>query len=295
MTGERPAWAEEGRTWPHRQASRFVEAAGLTWHVQQAGQGPHLLLVHGTGAATHSWRRLLPHLVASFTVTAPDLPGHGFTDPLPPGRATLPGMAAALAALVRTLDAAPALAIGHSAGAAIVARLSLDERIAPRAIVAINGALLPFGGLAGQLFSPLAKLLVLNPFLPRLFAWGASGGTAVERLIRDTGSTIDAEGLAFYQRLLERPSHVAGALHMMANWDLDALARDLPRLATPLVLVVGSADRAISPEQSRRVRTLLPSAVIETIRGAGHLVHEERPDEVAEIVARVAERLGITC
>ena len=36
--------------------SRFVEAAGLRWHVQILGNGPTLLLVHGTGASTHSWR-----------------------------------------------------------------------------------------------------------------------------------------------------------------------------------------------------------------------------------------------
>ena len=73
------SWERDGRDWPNREASRFVEAGGLRWHVQQMGRGPVLLLLHGTGASTHSWRALLPLLAKSFTVVAPDLPGHGFT------------------------------------------------------------------------------------------------------------------------------------------------------------------------------------------------------------------------
>ncbi len=48
-TDDRPAFARAGRDWPNREASRFVTAGGLTWHVQEAGEGPVLLLVHGTG------------------------------------------------------------------------------------------------------------------------------------------------------------------------------------------------------------------------------------------------------
>ena len=130
-------------------------------------QGPALLLLHGTGAATHSWRGLLPLLAQHFSVVAPDLPGHGFTQSPPPHRLSLPGMAADLGALLRKLDVKPEIVVGHSAGAAILARMCLDGRIAPRLLVSLNGAFMPFGGVANHLFSPLAKLLVMNPLVPR--------------------------------------------------------------------------------------------------------------------------------
>ena len=85
-------WQRDGGDWPNREASRFVRAAGLLWHVQVMGQGPVLLLLHGTGAATHSWRAMLPLLARHFTVVAPDLPGHGFTDAPATARLSLPGM-----------------------------------------------------------------------------------------------------------------------------------------------------------------------------------------------------------
>ena len=60
-------WSRDGADWPNRDASIFVEAAGIRWHVQRMGEGPPLLLIHGTGAATHSWRGLLPLLAQHFS------------------------------------------------------------------------------------------------------------------------------------------------------------------------------------------------------------------------------------
>jgi magnesium chelatase accessory protein len=283
-------WERDGKGWPNREASRFVRAAGIRWQVQSWGRGPTLLLVHGTGAATHSWRDLAPLLARRFTLVAPDLPGHGFTPALPRSL-SLPAMAGALAELLGVLELSPALAVGHSAGAAILIRMSLDGRLAPKGIVSLNGALVPFRGGLSELFSPLAKLLFVNPLVPRLFAWGA-GEAAVARMIRDTGSTLDPEGIALYARLVRNPAHIAGALGMMADWDLKPLVRDLPRLSPPLLLVVGTKDRAIPPDDALAIRERLPSAEIVRLKGLGHLAHEERPAEVAEIVERFARATG---
>ena len=73
-------WTVDGADWPNRDASRFVEAGGLRWHVQVMGTGPVALLVHGMGASSHSWRDVAPLLASRFTVIIPDLPGHAFTD-----------------------------------------------------------------------------------------------------------------------------------------------------------------------------------------------------------------------
>ncbi|MGU3540596.1 alpha/beta fold hydrolase BchO [Methylobacterium sp. A54F] len=291
---DRPDWDREGRDWPNRAASRFVSAGGLRWHLQEMGDpaAPVLLLVHGTGAATHSWRALMPVLAARFRVVAPDLPGHGFTDPLPDRRLSLPGMAEALSALLTTLGANPSVAIGHSAGAAILARLCLDGGIAPGLLVALNGALKPFPGMAGILFPGMARMLFLNPVTPRIFAWSADRA-AVERLIRGTGSTLDGAGLDLYGRLFRCPGHVAGALGMMANWNLDALDRDLGRLGIRTLLVVGLSDKAISPDVSFALRKRLPDARVEALRNVGHLAHEEAPERVAGLVIAEAESAGI--
>lgn len=279
--------------WPHREASRIVRAAGLDWHVQVAGAGPVLLLVHGTGAATHSWRGMLPLLARHFTVVAPDLPGHGWTQAPAAARQSLPGMAASLGALLTMMNLRPAAAVGHSAGAAILARMALDGMPSLRALVSLNGAFVPLQGAAGQMFSPLARLLVGLPGLPQLFARRARDPAVVRRLLDATGSALDAEGVRLYGEVVRRPGHAAAALAMMAHWDLRPLLADLPRLRVPLLLVAGTGDRTVPPSQSATVRDLVPGAVLASLPGLGHLAHEERPAEVAALVEDFARRQGI--
>jgi magnesium chelatase accessory protein len=278
----------DGEDWPNREASRFVSAAGLTWHVQVMGSGPVVLLVHGTGASSHSYGELAQILSKAFTVVVPDLPGHGFTELPPASRLSLPAMASDVGALLTVLKLRPVIAVGHSAGAAILIEMCLDGLIAPDVVLSLNGALLPFESVAGQFFSPLAKLLALNPFVPRLLSWRASNPAAVDRLIRNTGSHLEPESVGYYARLFRSESHVAAALGMMSKWDLVAFEKRLGALKTPLVLVVGSQDRAISPDDAFKVRGRLAKAEVVVLRGLGHLAHEERPEEIAEIVAHRA-------
>lgn len=285
---DRPAWDRDGRDWPNREHSRFVSAGGLRWHVQIAGSGQDLLLIHGTAAATHSWRDVLPILATRYRVIAPDMPGHGFTDLPPTSRLSLPGMAQALAALLRTLEAQPVVAVGHSAGAAVALRLALDEKIVPRAIVSLNGALLPLGERHAAFFTKAARMLAGLPFVPALFAWRASNRAVAERLLADTGSRLDARGVDLYARLFRHASHVSAALGMMANWDLLPLLRDLPRLKPQLVLAVAQNDRTVPPAQANRTHARLPAARIVTLPALGHLAHEENPKLVADLILEAA-------
>ncbi len=283
MTGAL-SWARDGRDWPHRAASRFVQAGGLSWHVQEMGQGPTLLLLHGTGASTHSWRDLLPLLARDFHVVAPDLPGHGFTEAPERDRLSLPAMARGLTALLGKLGVEPEGIVGHSAGAAIAMQMVLTGAVAPSCLISLNGALLPFKGVASQLFPSVARLLVLNPLVPRLFAWRAGSTEAVTQLLEGMGSRLDARGQDLYQRLFSNRVHVASTLGMMANWDLEALGRSFGRLDLPVLLVVGAGDRAVPPGDAREVARRLPDARIETLPGAGHLIHEEKPGDIATLI-----------
>ena len=256
------------------------------------GTGPDVLMVHGTGASTHSWEGLAPLLAQRFRLVAPDLPGHGFTQAKRTPDLSLPGMARALAALLGVLEFSPKMVIGHSAGAAILARLCLDGTISPKLFVSLNGAFLPFAGLGRFLFPSMAKLLFLNPLAPRLFAWSADKA-AVANLLKGTGSKIGPRGVDLYARLLHNPGHVAGALGMMANWDLTDLRRDLPRLNAKVLLIVGENDKAVPPRDAGVVAAEIPGAIVETIRRAGHLAHEERPEEVCRIIMRHAAAAGL--
>lgn len=281
-----PIWHRDGRDWPNRDSSQFVEAGGLTWHVQRMGQGPCLLLLHGTAASTHSWRDLAPILAPHFTLIAPDLPGHGFTTSLSQARVSLAGFSEALHALLKQLQVSPDLVLGHSAGAAIALRMALDGKIAPRVIFSLNGALLPLGDEHAAFFTRAARVMVGLPFVSKLCAWRASKQEVAAKLLRDTGSDIGPRGVELYTRLFGYPGHIRAALMMMAQWELRPLLRDLARLTPALFLMVGSRDRAVPPMQARRIQAILPAARIITLEGLGHLAHEEAPQRIADTLMK---------
>ena len=284
---DRLVWERDGCDWPNRFASRFVRAAGLTWHVQKMGHGPVMLLVHGTGASTHSWAAIAPLLARRFTIIAPDLPGHGFTELPQAAGLSLPSMAGALGELLRVLDLSPEIAVGHSAGAAILARMCLDGRIAPSTVISLNGAFMPLRGLPVQLLSGVTRFLVGMPAFARLVARRAADASAVRRLLDGTGSRLGPDQVELYRRLFGTTAHVAGALGMMANWRLDGLARALGQLKPTLVLVAADNDRTIAPADAVQVRKFAPNARVVSLPGFGHLAHEEAPDLVAGLIERM--------
>ncbi|MDP3491848.1 MAG: alpha/beta fold hydrolase [Hyphomonadaceae bacterium] len=278
-------WNVEGRDWPNREASRFVESGGLRWHVQVMGEGPKLVLLHGTGASTHSWRDVAPLLAKSHTVVALDLPGHGFT--AMPARRTdfaLPQVARGVTDLLGTLDVSPAVLIGHSAGAAIAVRMALDGAAPRQGIVGINAALLPFPGPIGPLAPMLARMLFYNPATLGLFAYRAGQRGAIKDLLHGTGSSLDAIGLALYERLFRNRAHLEGTVALMSHWGLNALQRELPKLKTPLTLIVGDKDRAVRPDEALTVQVRVKHARIATAKGYGHLAHEEAPALITDLI-----------
>lgn len=277
-------WSKDGADWPNRQASSFVEAGGLTWHIQRMGSGPQLLLVHGTGASTHSWAGLMPLLATHYSILAMDIPGHGFTSLPDSDRLSLPGMARAIGDLVAHLKFAPDIAVGHSAGAAILARMCLDDMIAPKGLLSINGALLPLSAWSFQFFAPLARLMFVNPVVPRFFTWIAESDKQVRDLIEGTGSKIDERGLKLYGRLFQNTNHVTGALGMMANWDLPSLEKDLPKLKARLHLIASGNDKAIPADDAFRVRDIVAGSKVIFLAERGHLAHEENPLEIVPLV-----------
>lgn len=263
-----------------------VAAAGLRWRLRCEGEGPDLLLLHGTGSSLHAWQACSRLLRPHFRVWSPDLPGHGHSSGWADGRASLPRMAQALADLLDQQACRPQLVAGQSAGAALMMQMVLDGRIRPRGLLAVNGAVLPLQGLAGLVFPPMARWLEHRAWLPRWVARRATEPQALTRLMASTGSRLDGQALANYAALLQSPAHVQGALSMMANWQLDPLVAALPRLSLPVWLAVGSRDGTVPPAQATELARRLPQARVLSLPGLGHLAQEEDPEQVAALLNR---------
>lgn len=261
------------------------QAGGVRWRVQQAGrapgEAPRLLLLHGTGSSGQSWQGCVAGLAAHFSLLIPDLPGHGGTAAFADRQASLPRMATAMGDLLDALAWQPALVAGHSAGAAVMVQMALDDRLPQvRGLLAVNGALRPLPGLLGLVAPVVAKLASRNAWLPAWVSHHAGQPRALTNLIASTGSRLDESAVQHYRELLKQPEHLRGVLDMLANWQLEDLQARLLELRTPLWLAAGLADRTVAPVQSLELARWLPGASFHSLPGLGHLAHEEAPGAV---------------
>jgi len=290
--GAHPSVARVPADWPQRQHSRSLRVGAIDWHVQVAGQGPILLLLHGTGGSAHSWAGLLPTLAAQATVVVPDLPGHGWTTGAQLADLTLPRMSQHLLALLAALQLpAPALVAGHSAGAALALRLALDgPGQAPKVLGFAPSLVAPPEAYTRWLAPWVNPVATAGP-VAGLMARLASPSGLIDLLLGSTGSQLSPAQRAPYKRLFADRAHVRGAVGFMAAADLPALNADCSRLRGPVALVLGARDRWI-PERLLRpvIARHLPHADVQAWPG-GHLVHEEDP---ARATARVLALLNET-
>jgi pimeloyl-ACP methyl ester carboxylesterase len=142
-------------------AERRVELAGIATPVLEGGSGPAVVLLHGPGEFAAKWMCVIPELIRTHRVIAPDLPGHGESQaagaPLTPDRV--------LAWLDELIDAtcpAPPTVVGHVLGGAIAARFAIrrGSRLA-RLVLVDSLGLAPFR--PAPMFGLTLAAFVLRP------------------------------------------------------------------------------------------------------------------------------------
>lgn len=269
--------------WPRRETSRSVRTGAVDWHVQVAGHGPVILLLHGSGGSSHSFAGMLPQLARHGTVVVPDLPGHGFTTGARFDELTLPRLREALASLLQALQLPrPALVAGHSAGAALALRWALDAPRPPHAVLGFAPSLVSPPAYYMQWMAPLVQPFATSAPVTSLLAWGVGPTGMLDWLLDSTGTKLPPAERRLYRTLFANPTHVRGAMSFMAAADLPSLLPGCSRLRCPVAFVLGRDDGWIRERPLRKVLDRhFPGAAVETWPG-GHLLHEEQPERAAE-------------
>ena len=105
---------------------RRLELAGVSSAVLEGGDGPPVVLLHGPGEFAALWARVIPDLIGTHRVVAPDLPGHGATG-LPDGPLDHDRVLTWLGELIERTCASPPAVVGHLLGGAIAARFAYEQ------------------------------------------------------------------------------------------------------------------------------------------------------------------------
>ena len=241
------------------------------------------MFIHGTGSSCHTWSNTVKYLLDEFEVLLVDLPGHGFSNIPAPNQSSLQSVFNGLMELVKIIRFEPDLIVGHSAGAAIAVLLS--EKIKTKdGVICINAAFGEFPGIAGVMFPIFAKIIAVVPFSSDVLAGLSKNKERTEKLIANTGSKITKERVNHYKVLFSKPNHVKGTLKLMAEWDLSEFLNNLKNCNSYVKFLVGNLDKTVPISISKKWSQILPRTSYYEISGAGHLVHEEKPYEVSQII-----------
>ena len=270
--------------WPNRSNSEFIKSDNYNWHIQKFGStGKKLLLIHGTGASSHSWYPLIENLNLECEILCLDLPGHGFTRALARQKKQLMIIVDQISLLLRNIDFYPNIIMGHSAGAAVAYELAKKIKTKPNTI-AINAAFGQFSGLAGVAFPYFAKIASSTTIPARFLSLLASKEEIVRKLLASTGSIIPELQIKCYQYLFSNTEHVDGTLQLMADWDLGYFLDRLPEETAPIHFLVGDKDTTVPPQISKSWDQSMPNSSLTQFNGLGHLLHEESPSTVSTIL-----------
>jgi pimeloyl-ACP methyl ester carboxylesterase len=252
-----------------------LDLAGVSTWLVQGGDGAPIVLLHGQGGFAAHWAQVLPHLVATHRVVAPDLPGLGRSE-VRANQLDPVGVVDWLDALIEQTCTQPPTLVGISLGGALAARFAVEHGDRARQIVLVNsgslGRALPTPGALVALvrysirrnvanFDRLIRYVVVNPDRVRA-EWGDRWATFAEY---DMDRTAQRSVRAADSRLLRRIN-------------LPRIPADqLRKISVPVALIWSRNDRItrfrIAEEASARFGwPLYP------IDDCGHFAIGERPD-----------------
>ncbi|WP_041447229.1 alpha/beta fold hydrolase [Thiocystis violascens] len=280
--------------------SQFLDCNGFRVHYKRAGTGPTLiLLLHGSFLSLRSWRRVMEPLAEQATVVAFDRPVFGLTSrPLPRdgggARYSAEAQSDLVAALIGQLGFERAILIGNSTGGTVALLTALRHPATVQGLVLV-GAMIYSGYATSEVPGPmLAVMKAARPVFSRLMKFMIA--TLYDKALRKfwfRQERFSDEELAAYR-----------ADFMIGPWDQAffelflttrhlGLESRLPTLAVPVLVVTGAYDRAVKPEESRRLAADIPQATLEVIPDCGHLPQEESPEAFIAAVRAFLHRAAI--
>jgi pimeloyl-ACP methyl ester carboxylesterase len=268
-------------------ADRFVRVGDQFVHVEQAGTGEPVVLIHGFGASTYSWRKVMPALAASHRVVAIDLNGFGYTQ-RPTSRASYTREAQGRLVL-GTLDALGidrAHIVGHSYGGGLTLYLASRHPERFRTMVLVDSSAPTYANDRRSRAAALRPLdvlfvrsVVLRPSMVRkgLLRSYYDDSLVTPELVQAYLDRLAVEGVgnAFYG--LTAPAPPGEPV-------------ELEKIEIPSLVIWGAHDELISPETGRRAAARLPHAEFVLFDKSGHLPMEEEPEAFLATVLPFLER-----
>ncbi len=276
---------------------RRIRVGDLDVHVAEAGEGPPVVLLHGSPQHWFEWRRVLPLLAADHHVIAPDLRGCGWTS-APASGYDLETQTRDVLGILDALGLERVTLVTHDYSAFMGWRIAFDHPDRLDALVALGAPhpwFRPSAAMAAQLWRVWFQPVLAMPGLGPLVARGGRQG--VVRYMLDWGRpTFDeAERQTFLAawRSREHARGLSSIYRRLILPGMAALARgpyDGRHLAVPTRIVLAGDDPVIREASAGPWRGTADDLQTSTAERAGHYIANDRPDAVAAAVRELTGR-----
>ena len=269
--------------------SQFVEVDGMQVHYRDRGQGPAVLLLHGSNASLHTWEDWTAQLAATHRVVAVDLPGHGLTGPHPDDRYTTRDTAAFVEAFTDAVGLDRFTLVGNSMGgrSAWAYTLLYPERVEGLVLVAASGY--PATGPPGFVYR-LARVPGFGAVVTRLTPrWLIA--SQLRSAYADPEQVTDERITQYSDLLRHAGNRDATRARLLSDPDDADLRGRLGAIAVPTLVLWGEQDTWVPVAHADRFAEDIPDAEVITYPDLGHLPMEEGPEATVEDLIRFLERL----
>ncbi len=271
--------------------SQFITINDIEVHYKQAGSGePVFILLHGFGASTFSWEKVISPLSAYGTVIAYDRPAFGLTErPLAwegENPYTQESNIKILAGLLDAKGAEQAILIGNSAGGTLATAFTLayPERVA--ALIEVDAAIyqtMPDSAILSWLLQT-PQMDHIGPLIARQL--GSGRGDDFLRNAYHNPALLDAnpEIIEGYRKPLTAENWDRALWEFTRASQPPELADRLNEIRVPTLVITGDDDRIVPTEYSLRLADDIPNAQLVVIENCGHMPQEECPKEFMQAI-----------
>lgn len=250
-----------------------------TLAVRRYGQGVPLVVLHGLFGAGANWHQVAVRLADSFEVLAVDLRNHGASPRMP--KMDYAAMAGDVVQLLDDLGLRDTHVLGHSMGGKVAMTLALRWPQRVRRLIVVDIAPVAYADQFTPLIDAVLRLDLAavvaradaDQQLARAIDSAPVRALLLQNLVRQDG--------AWAWRIDWRA--IAAALPGLLHFEPWSACRQSP---APMLLVQGAESDYVLPEHRTQIDAMFPQASLQTIVGAGHWVHVDRPAELSDAVSR---------
>lgn len=268
--------------------SKFIQVMGMHVHYRDQGEGPVVVLVHGTSSSLHTWNAWTDSLKQNFRVIRMDLPGFGLTGPNPAGDYSMAGYDHFLHAFLDSLGVGKISLAGNSLGGNIAWSYALDYPDQVEKLVLIDASGYPRKTKLPFVFR-LARIPVLNKIItlvtPKFLV-----RKSLEEVYYDDSKITDSLVTRYYKMSLRKGNRQALVQRIQQSARDSSQYKRIPEIKMPVLIMWGHQDQWLPLGDAYRFQGDLPQAQLVVFDKAGHVPMEEIPDRTVRVAEHFLRR-----